>query len=77
MRDSVPSARIPAFVMYCAYGTSRSSLLIESTDFLCVCICLLYILHTQLILLLCASMQKLGNYGGLCFDNEKVIQVRL
>ena len=23
---------IPAFVMYCIYGTSRSSLLIESTD---------------------------------------------
>ena len=23
---------IPAFVMYCVYGTSRSSLLIESTD---------------------------------------------
>ena len=32
MRDSVPIARdIPAFVMYCVNGASRSSLLIEST----------------------------------------------
>ena len=23
---------VPAFLMYCIYGTSRSSLLIESTD---------------------------------------------
>ena len=32
MCDSVPSARIPAFVMYCVNGESGSSLLIESTD---------------------------------------------
>ena len=32
MRDSVPNARYSAFVMYCVYGESRSSLLIESTD---------------------------------------------
>ena len=33
MRDSVYLARdIPAFVMYCVYGESGSSLLIESTD---------------------------------------------
>ena len=25
---------IPAFVMYCVYGASHSSLLIESTDFM-------------------------------------------
>ena len=33
MRDSVPIARdIPAFIMYCVNGASRSSLLIESTN---------------------------------------------
>ena len=32
MRDSVPTRDIPAFVMYCVNGASRSSLLIESTD---------------------------------------------
>ena len=32
MRDSVPSRDIPAFVMYCVYGASRSYLFIESTD---------------------------------------------
>ena len=32
MCDSVPSRVIPAFVMYCVNGASRSSLLIESTD---------------------------------------------
>ena len=32
MGDSVPSARYSRFVMYCVYATSRSSLLIESTD---------------------------------------------
>ena len=32
MRDSVPSASIQAFVMYCVNGTSCSSLLIESND---------------------------------------------
>ena len=30
MRDSVPSARFPTFVMYCVYGESGSSLLIDS-----------------------------------------------
>ena len=33
MRDSVYLAQdIPPFVMYCVYGESGSSLLIESTD---------------------------------------------
>ena len=33
MRDSVPSARYSSVcVMYCVYGASSSSLLIESTD---------------------------------------------
>ena len=32
MRDSVPSARYSLFVMYCVYGESGTSLLIESTD---------------------------------------------
>ena len=32
MRDSVPSARYSPFVMYCVYGESGSSLLIESKD---------------------------------------------
>ena len=33
MRDSVPNERyIPAFLMYCVYGESRLSLLIESTN---------------------------------------------
>ena len=32
MRDSVPSARYSPFVMYCVYGESGSSLLMESTD---------------------------------------------
>ena len=33
MCDSVPSARYSPFVMYCVYGESGSSLLIESTDY--------------------------------------------
>ena len=33
MRDSVPSARYSAFVMYCVYGASRSSLLIYGAPF--------------------------------------------
>ena len=32
MRDSVPSVRYFRFIMYCVYGESRSSLLLESTD---------------------------------------------
>ena len=32
MRDSYLVGVIPAFVMYCVNGASRSSLLIESTD---------------------------------------------
>ena len=32
MRDSVPSLRYSAFVMYCVNGKPHSSILIESTD---------------------------------------------
>ena len=42
MRDSVPSGAIQAFVMYCVNGTSRSSLLIESTDSMIIIISCCY-----------------------------------
>ena len=41
---------IPAFVMYCVYGESGSSLLIESTDSMIVCYCSVHVsllLHCQ------------------------------
>ena len=47
---------IPPFVMYCVYGESGSSLLIESTDSMiyvrvskfCVCLCVLHLLENML-----------------------------
>ena len=61
MRDSVPIARdITTFVMYCVYGESGSSLLMDSTDSMMIIINLFVILFFR-------NVQKLGILTCLYF----------
>ena len=61
---------IPAFVMYCVYGKSRSSLLIESTDSMIIIIINRYRLANKVL-------QKGYKSMGMCILFYMSLQVYL